>query len=411
VIPEGGTTFYVAVTTEGVTAWYSIWIPFGQEYDSPGGGITFDWLETPVDEPPPAVIVPAILNDLNRIGSFFDGGSGVAITNLLITGVLLLLLLGGAALFNEALEENLRQVQFTPKLKGRAAVAMDTLRGWWSKVASVWAAIVPGDTLADRALGPAVLLVLTGLIYGFLEPGFGWNQRSWVIFLSMMVSQGLIVLFYEGGKAWTLRRRLRVDAGLRLFPASILIALISVGLSRIGGFQPGFIIGFVAAAVVLGDQTTNVAERGKAYGAVALALLVLGLSAWLLAVPLHTLHVSYPNFWTALPLSIALLVFIVSVEGLLFSLIPLEFMDGSRIWKWSKPVWFALFIPATLLFLQVLFNDSDAYGDLVGNSKSAIGLVVILIYMFACFGTWAYFRRRSALLKMLPADTGANPGG
>ena len=77
----------------------------------------------------------------------------------------------------------------------------------------------------------------------------------------------------------------------------------------------------------------------------------------------------------------------------------------------NGPMAIALFIPATLLFLQVLFNDSDAYRDLVGNSKSAIGLVVILIYKFACFGTWAYFRRRSALLKMPPADTGANPDG
>jgi len=309
------------------------------------------------------------------------------------------------------LEENLRDVRFVPQLRGRAATVMDTFRAWWGRIASAWATLVPGDTLADRALGPATLLVLTGLIYGFLEPGFGWNQRSWVIFLSMMVSQGLIVLFYEGGKAWTLRRRLRVDAGMRLFPASVLIALVSVALSRIGGFQPGFVIGFVAAAVILGDQTTNVAARGKAYGAVALGLLVLGLTAWVLAVPLQDLHEAHPNFWTAMLLSIALLVFIVSIEGLLFSLIPLEFMDGSRIWRWSRLVWFALFIPATLLFLQVLYNDGEAYGDLVGNSKSAVGLAVLLIYMFACFGTWAYFRRRSAQSGAAPSEAGANPGG
>lgn len=82
----------------------------------------------------------------------------MAITNLIITGVLLMLLLGGAALFNEALEENLRQVSFAPQLRGRAAEFMDTLRGWWAKIASVWATIVRGDTLAVRALGPAVLL-------------------------------------------------------------------------------------------------------------------------------------------------------------------------------------------------------------------------------------------------------------
>ena len=141
-----------------------------------------------------------------------------------------------------------------------------------------------------------------------------------------------------------------------------------------------------------------------------LGLLLVALLAWILAIPLHDVYVAHPSFWTAIPTSVALLVFIVSVEGLLFSLILLEFMDGSRTWRWSKPVWCALFIPAALLFLQVLFNEGDAYMDLIGSSKSVIGMSVLTVYMFACFGTWAYFRRRT-VRQLEHAEAGANPGG
>ena len=404
--PTPGSVFYVAVDNDdGTKSWYSIWVPPGQDLTKSDSELVFDWLAVSSTDPN---YVPEILGDVSLVETVFDGGSGVAITNLLITGALLMVLLGGASLFNEALEENLRGVRLTPTLPGPLAVVNDFGRRVWGAIAAAWAVIVPGDTWVDRAIGPAALLIGTGFIYGFLEPGFGWNQRSMVIFLSLMASQGLIVLFYEGGKAWMLRRR-AVHAGMRLFPACVLIALISVGLSRLGGIEPGFVIGFVAAAVVIGAQPTDVAMRGKAYGAVALGLLIVGVVAWLAAIPLHDLYLDHPSFWTALPTSISLLVFIVAIEGLLFSLIPLEFMDGSRIWRWSKLAWLGLFVPAALLFLQILFNDGDAYMDLIGSSRSAIGVLVLLIYMVACFGTWAYFKRRTSQ-QSTELEPGAAPG-
>ena len=62
----------------------------------------------------------------------------------------------------------------------------------------------------DRAIGPTALLLGTGFIYSLLEPNFGWNERSLTLFISLVVSQGVLVAMYEGGKAWLYRRALRV---------------------------------------------------------------------------------------------------------------------------------------------------------------------------------------------------------
>ncbi len=223
-----------------------------------------------------------------------------------------------------------------------------------------------------------------------------------------MVSQGVLVLLYEGGKAYLYRRNMQVEAGLRLFPACIIIALVSVAISRAAGFQPGIVIGFVAAAVILNDKEFTREERGRSLALIAAVMLAVSVAAWLAAVPLHTLYRDNPSVWTALPEATAVSIFVVCLEGLLFSLIPLEFVDGWRIWKWSPWVWLALFIPSAFLFTQILFNGEEAYLDLVASQKSITGAGVLVAYIGFTFGTWAYFRWRADRKdQMTPPDAEA----
>ena len=354
-----------------------------------------------------------MVEDVPYPGDFFSPGTQGTITNFLVAVGLVLLLLAGASLFNEALEENIHALRVDAgALPGPLAVLASAFRVGWQAVVRTWAAIIPGETLADRALTPLVLLSFTGLIYGFLDPGFGFNHQSLVIFVSIAISQGVLVLVYEGGKAWLTRRTLHTDARIRMFPACILIALVSVSISRIGGFQPGFVIGFIAAATVVGQPRFTAAERGRALTIISLVLLGVTISAWLLAIPLHDLYLANPNHWTALPTSIAMSIFVICLEGLLFSLIPLEFMDGFRIWKWNKLAWLGLFMPAAFLFAQVLFNeDGDPYLSLIQSTRSVSALVVLGIYIVISFSTWAYFRWRFEDQEAAPEPPAGATGG
>lgn len=368
----------------------------------------------PANDPPPAEPkdppVPEILQDVKFAPDLFAGGGGVAFTNLLIVLALVLILLTGASLFNEALEETFSHVKGAGASAGLGAIligavpALGFLRAAWGAILHFFAFIVPGSSRADSWLPPIVLLGLTALIYSFLEPGFGLNEQSVVIFVSLAVSKGVLTLFYEGGKAWLYRRNLRVRAGLRLFPECILIALVSVVLSRVGDFQPGFVVGFVAAVVLLEKPQFSESQQGRAYFTIGAALLGVSVVAWVAAWGLHDIMSGNGGVWAALPESVAVSIFVVCLEGLLFSLIPLDFMDGHRVWRWNKIAWFALFIPTAFLFAQVLFNDQDAYLDLVTRSQSVTSMVILGGYVVVTFGTWAYLKRRATRAGVEPAE-------
>ena len=105
-------------------------------------------------------------------------------------------------------------------------------------------------------------------------------------------------------------------------------------------------------------------------------------------------------------------IFVICLEGLLFSLIPLEFMDGFRIWKWNKLAWLGLFMPAAFLFAQVLFNeDGDPYLSLIQSTRSVSALVVLGIYIVISFSTWAYFRWRFEDQEAAPEPPAGATGG
>ena len=88
----------------------------------------------------------------------------------------------------------------------------------------------------------------------------------------------------------------------------ILIALVSVVLSRVGNFQPGFVVGFVAAVVLLDQPRFTEREQGRAYASVSAALLGVSIAAWLAAWGLSEV-VTGNGFWAALPISIAVSIF------------------------------------------------------------------------------------------------------
>lgn len=413
ITPRPGEVVSVRVPTSAGAVLFTLWFPPGQAIGA--GPVVVDWkpagavLAAPVAES----LLPDAFEGITLAAGLFSGGGDVVATNFMLTIVVLVVLLAGGAACNEALKENVTGWGFggVVRVPGFLGRTFEEARTSWTSIAGAWASLIPGRTWLDQAVGPAALLLITGFIYSLLEPGFGWDQESLTLFISLVVSQGVLLASYEGGRAWLYRRTLHVHAGLRLFPACIIIALVSVVISRSAGFQPGFVIGFVASTVIAGEAEFSERERGRARAIVAAAMLGVSVTAWLLATPLHALNEHSPSLWTALPEATALAVFVVCLEGLLFNLIPLEFMDGWAIWKHSRLAWLALFIPSAFLFAQILFNHEDSYLDLIARTKSVTSILILFGYVAATFGTWAYFRRRSTAGSPSPAIVSAGGDG
>lgn len=48
------------------------------------------------------------------------------------------------------------------------------------------------------------------------------------------------------------------------------------------------------------------------------------------------------------------------MTSLVFSLMPMRFLDGEHLWAWRRGVWLALFGAGMLLFVHVVLSASAA---------------------------------------------------
>jgi hypothetical protein len=87
-------------------------------------------------------------------------------------------------------------------------------------------------------------------------------------------------------------------------------------------------------------------------------------------------------------------VFIAGLEGLVFTMLPLRFMDGAVVMRWSRLAWLAIFGTGVFLWWQLLLNRDAAYLD--SFRQSSVHLVAIGLVLFMCTTglVWGYFRFR-----------------
>jgi hypothetical protein len=331
---------------------------------------------------------PKIFRDIPSPADIFSTKASTVSTNMLITAIVVLLLLISSALFNQTVEENRKEIE------GMFRGVVTPFRRAFGVVRRGTHIIYAGPPWMDRVIGPFLVLSLTGLIYGFLEPGFGFNQRSAVVFMSLVISGGIVTYVYDGGKA-IVNRRQGVPSAVRLYPAALGIAIVSVALCRLVDFQPGIVFGFIASAVVIGRAQRSNRQEGLVILWPTLAMLVVSLGAWVLASPLGDFANNHPNsMWASLPESAAIAIFVVGLEGLFCVLLPLRFMDGEAFWRWNKYAWLAVYGVVAFLFWQIMFNREEAYFDALRQTKAVGALGVFAAYLVVTVGTWAYFRVR-----------------
>jgi hypothetical protein len=187
-------------------------------------------------------------------------------------------------------------------------------------------------------------------------------------------------------------RRYGVPAGIKLFPIGLAIAVVSVLLSRVEGFQPGVIYGFVAAYAVLAPATFDRRQTASIVFYPAIVMITICALAWLLVSPFRDLAQDNHNWYAAIPEGAAVAIFVGGLEGLFFNLIPVRFMDGYKVWVWSKWAWLAMAGLVTFLFWHVLLNkEQDSFGALQ-QTAAASAFVLVGICLVLSIGTWLYFR-------------------
>lgn len=312
------------------------------------------------------------------------------LTNLLLALLLMLLVLFDASIINSTVEEN--HDFFEPWINRFTGPA----KGLFHKLGFV-VQHATGNWSAGRLVRYTSLLGLTSLVYAMLDPDFGLNQPTFVLVLSLMIGIGLMTVTFDGVQVWLARRRFGLAAGILFFPFAIILALGSVIISRLLDVHPGIVYGFVAAAALMSDEEVSVGEEGQLIFIPMLVMFAFSLVSWLLVAPFRA-WAEDGSFLGAIFEAVAVAIFVGGIQGLLFTLIPIEFMDGQKVWKWSRLAWVAISLPVTFIFLHVMMNPQGDFGSPIQETSLRALFVLCIALWLATAAIWLYFRQRKSRL-------------
>jgi hypothetical protein len=242
-------------------------------------------------------------------------------------------------------------------------------------------------------LGIVGFLVLSALLYAFLDPTFGFSVQSVGTMLGLAVGL-LVILVAYGTPLFLFSRRHRIGLDVRALPATLVVAVICVLVSRLSNFQPGYLYGLVIGfffAHGVSDDT-----EGKAEAAAAGSSLVAALIAWIVLAFLRGTP-SSDAFTTALLQSATVTVVVAGLENAVFAMLPLRFLPGAAVYAWNRIVWVALIGLGLFGFAQVLLNPTGGGANYLADpTRTSFFTMVVLLVLFAVvsIGFWAWFRFR-----------------
>ena len=142
-----------------------------------------------------------------------------------------------------------------------------------------------------------------------------------------------------------------------MFPGALVVALVCVVISRVANFLPGYLFALMAAFQLGPEVDLPKAHQGRAQAVAAAWLLVVSVVAWLVWIPVKAAAGgANPGFLVVLLSALLAGTFVAGIEGVLFGLLPLRFMDGEKVMAWHRVGWAVLFGLAAILFVHVLLN-------------------------------------------------------
>jgi hypothetical protein len=314
---------------------------------------------------------PAFLTSLNQPRQI-----SLSTRNILastgIAAALLILLAFPAQLFNATLAEHYEQV-----------------RGWFHLSRPLSELAQRGN---QRLMAP-LFLVVGGVLYALLTPDVGFNLTTAALVVGLAVAVAVTTVGFALPSFLYFDVKWKDRGKLMVLPGTLAVGALCVLVSRLMHFQPGYLYGVLAIFVFHHDPDTK--QQGKLAAVSALFVLILAAAAWISRVPVTGFTMrSGVGFWT-LVLEAALAgTFVVGLESTIVGLLPMRFLDGSRIRGWSRSAWTVLFLLALAAFVLILIQPSTGY---VGHTSLLGKVVAVALYVGFCLVSlsfWAYFRFR-----------------
>jgi hypothetical protein len=290
--------------------------------------------------------------------------------SLALAGLLVLLMPFPAQLFNSTLETHYKTV--------RRWFRLDALQAAAGRFGGFW----------DSLVGILLFLLLGAAIYALLDPSVGIDARGaatvaglaiGLVVTTVMASLPSLLDALRHGTAWR----------PRALPATLVVGLACVLISRLTGFLPGYLYGVILGFVFARELSR--AEQGRANGLAAVALLISALVAWFgLA-----LIGPDPSGIVATILATAFATMLVAgLEAVVFGLLPFRFLPGEPLHATNRLFWAAVLFVGAFCFFHILINPASGY--LSSSARTPLFTIVALLVAFGLLSIafWAYFRNK-----------------
>jgi hypothetical protein len=247
--------------------------------------------------------------------------------------------------------------------------------------------------------GVAIFTVLATVLYGFLDPGFGLDLGSLATFAGMLV--GIVLVTTAFAVPAVLAHR-RIGSGWtpKVVPLSLLIGVGCVLVSRLTGFQPGYLYGLLIGLAFA--RELSAAEEGRATALGAVAMVGVALLSWLTLGALP----DGDAFGLVVARTTLAALMVAGLEGVVFGLLPMRFLPGETLYAWNRVAWAALLAIGAFAFFHILINPASGY--LSDTSRTPLLTVLGLLIGFSLVSVafWAWFRYRDRPAgPMAPAST------
>jgi hypothetical protein len=257
-------------------------------------------------------------------------------------------------------------------------------------IAAPLASTAPPDVWRTP-LGMLGFVLLSSLLYGFLDPTFGFSLTSLATFLGLALGLIVVLLAY-GLPLFYFSRRHGLPLTVRALPATLLIGVICVVISRVVNFQPGYLYGLVIGFFFAHTITRQ--QEGPAEATAAGASLLVAFLAWVALAVLRAGQTGPPDLVTATLEAASVTIVVAGLENAVFAMLPLRFLPGAAVFDWNRRVWIVLIALGLFGFAHVLLNPSAGY--LADTTRTSFFTLILLLLAFGVASVlfWAYFRFR-----------------
>ena len=238
----------------------------------------------------------------------------------------------------------------------------------------------------------------------FLNPGFPTGPAAAPLALGMLLGFGVVtantlVTWRIYAPRWLPDR----DGRWHTYGAQLGVGALCVATSRAAHLVPGLIFGQA------GDwepaQRPSLELRARRVALTQTSMATISLLAWAVSIPIGNLAARPPAGFGVLTLDAALAVIAVTgMELLVFSLIPLVFLDGHDLFTWRPRWWLALWGTGLIWFSLVVLNPAISHPEAHTRASVAWLASLLALEIAIAFGLWSFFAARRRRARPAVAD-------